>query len=79
MPGGVIKIKFHSSKHSGTQSITTICGQGKFFMWLSQKYSDLRKTPTAKHTPVGREILMFHNPSLSTVGGGYSYMFNCTG
>lgn len=22
MPGGVIKIKFHSSKHSGTQSIT---------------------------------------------------------
>lgn len=78
LPGGVIKIKFHSSKHSGTQSIISICGHGEFFMWISQKYSDLRKTPPAKSTPGGeRNLNVPQTQAFQPLGGGYSYTVNC--
>jgi hypothetical protein len=55
MPGGVIKIKFCSSKHSGTQSIThhiPLWSQRVLDVIISEKFRP-KKTPPAKGTPGG--------------------------
>lgn len=75
MPGGVIKIKFHSSKHSSTQSITH-----RIHMWsrsvLYVVITEIVRPHLQKAPPVEREVLMPNKPRYS---GRSSYMVNCTG